>query len=274
MKVHTDCRHYRGDIPCRPHKKSGVHCSGCTHYYPVKKRILIIKLGAIGDVIRTTPLLTKLKEAEPDGEIIWLTHFPDILPLDEIDSIIKPDIEHYAWLRGNRFDWLINLDKEKLAIALAEDIEAEKKSGFGMDELGRCKPLGREAEIHKWQTGLWDDLNKSNTKNYMEEIFEICGYRFQGEEYLLDDEKKGTLQWNLGNPGTIVGLNTGCGGRWTSRLWPEKHWISLAAGLKERGYSPVLLGGSQEDEKNRRIAETSGALYPGHFDLNVAFEPL
>ena len=33
----------------------------CTNYDKITKRILIIKLGAIGDVIRTTPLVEKYR---------------------------------------------------------------------------------------------------------------------------------------------------------------------------------------------------------------------
>jgi len=55
----------------------------------------------------------------------------------------------------------------------------------------------------------------------------------------------------------VVGLNTGCGGRWTSRLWPETHWVTLAASLKKNGYEVVLLGGEQEHEKNLRLAKKS-----------------
>src|SRR5207249_851233 len=62
-----DCRFFRGDIPCSPHKEHGVHCvdadgNSCPYYDPTTKRFLVTKLGAIGDVIRTTPLLHKLKE--------------------------------------------------------------------------------------------------------------------------------------------------------------------------------------------------------------------
>jgi len=47
--VRTDCRHFRGSVPCRPHKLHGVHCSDpsgapCPHYAPVTAQILIIKL--------------------------------------------------------------------------------------------------------------------------------------------------------------------------------------------------------------------------------------
>ena len=36
--IHADCRHFKGDRPCVPHKREGVHCEGCpagTHGYNV-----------------------------------------------------------------------------------------------------------------------------------------------------------------------------------------------------------------------------------------------
>ena len=63
--VHPDCRHFRGDLPCRPNKTDDYVCDGCPVYAPVTQRILIIKLGAIGDVIRTTPLLRRLRAERP-----------------------------------------------------------------------------------------------------------------------------------------------------------------------------------------------------------------
>jgi len=58
-EIKYECRYFQGDIPCKPHKVHGVHCidkrgKPCTHYQQTDKKILIIKLGAIGDVIRTT----------------------------------------------------------------------------------------------------------------------------------------------------------------------------------------------------------------------------
>ena len=67
MIVKNDCRHFQGDVPCGPHKDEGVHCADCSYYDQIKMRILIIKLGAIGDVIRTPPLLHKLKAEHPDA---------------------------------------------------------------------------------------------------------------------------------------------------------------------------------------------------------------
>ncbi|HVO76072.1 MAG TPA: hypothetical protein VMT35_18755, partial [Ignavibacteriaceae bacterium] len=82
--VKIDCRFLRGDIPCKPNKLYGVHCvdekgKDCSYYDPIKEKILIIKLGAIGDVIRTTPLLERIKKDYPKAKIFWLTKAPSIL---------------------------------------------------------------------------------------------------------------------------------------------------------------------------------------------------
>jgi heptosyltransferase-2 len=92
--VKTDCRFFRGDIPCKPHKAHGVHCADCPYYEPIKERILIIKLGAIGDVIRTTPLLRKLREVYPQSQIWWITRSPEVLP-SVVDVVLD-----WAWARS------------------------------------------------------------------------------------------------------------------------------------------------------------------------------
>jgi len=263
-----DCRFFRGDIPCAPHKQHGVHCvdergKDCRFYEPVSERVLIIKLGAIGDVIRTTPLLRKLKADSPGAEIWWLTHSPDVLPKDWIDVLLPYSATSLATLQATKFDRMYCLDKDKDACALTLLIDAKVKKGYTLSD-GKCVPIDRAAE-HKYLTGVFDDLSKANTKSYQEEIFEICGFRFAKEENIMPPVSG--FHWKLPRNKTIVGLNTGCGGRWTSRLWPDANWISLAKKLRKDGVVPLLLGGEQEHEKNLRLARASGAAYLGHFPL-------
>lgn len=267
-QLKRDCRSFRGDLPCKPHKLHGVHCvdekgKDCEYYDPTGKRILIIKLGAIGDVIRTIPLLRKLKEVEPDAEIWWLTLSPEVLPKQWIDVLLPFTPQSLATLQATTFDTIYCLDKDKDACALNLTLTAGIKKGYTL-ENGKCIPIDKEAE-HKYLTGVFDDISKANTKSYQEEIFEICGFRFAKEENIMPDVDG--FVWKLPKKKRIVGLNTGCGGRWTSRLWPEPNWIALAKKLKTAGYVPLLLGGEQEHEKNKKLAKASGALYLGHFPL-------
>ncbi|MDH7515060.1 MAG: glycosyltransferase family 9 protein [Bacteroidota bacterium] len=258
-----DCRWFRGDVPCVPHKRNGYHCGACPHYERVDCDILVIKLGAVGDVIRTTPLLRKLKALHPHARVWWLTHTPEILP-SAVDVRMKFDLAGVTTLSAMDFDVLVNLDKDREACALAGRLKAGVKRGFILRD-GVPAPVDEFAR-HKFLTGIFDDLNRLNTKHYIQEIFEICGFQWEGEEYILEVDSQVAFDLDGGAP--VVGLNTGCGGRWTSRLWPDAYWVELARQLRAAGYTPLFLGGAQEHEKNVRLAAEAGGTYLGHFPLN------
>lgn len=264
MEIKRDCKFFKGDIPCKPHKMLGVHCENCTKYSKIEHKIIIIKIGAIGDVIRTTCLLHKLRKEYNNAEIYWLSNSPEVLPAS-VDHRLKLNYLNITLLQQIEWDLIINLDKDKEACALLNSLEGKAKKGFMLNE-GKTSPINEEAK-HKYLTGLFDDVNKQNKKNYQQEIFEICGFIYNGEEYLID-VPDATVDWDIDYDKKVVGLNTGCGGRWTSRLWPEQYWTSLAKILLDNNYDVILLGGELEHEKNSRISKESGAKYFGYFELN------
>ncbi len=269
-EVKQDCKLFRGGIPCKPNKVSGATCNNCSEYAPVSKRILIIKLGALGDVIRTTPLVVYYRKKYPNCHITWLTLSPDVLPQKEIDEILKPDAFSIFKISLRSFDIAINLDKEEEACRLLTQVQAVEKFGYSWDG-DQLTPATPAAE-HKIMTGFFDELSKMNTKSYLTEIFEICHTNFEYEPYLINKNQEMTDLWKvkldkLSAGKKIIGLNTGCGPRWNTRLWAVENWISLSKLLVANGYFPVFLGGSLEDEKNKAMSAQTGAYYPGHFSL-------
>lgn len=250
-------------MPCTYHKKYDVHCSDCHYYDETNSNILIIKLGAIGDVIRTTPLLSKLWVEYPKAKIWWLTYSPEIIPY-KVDKILDFSAESILTIQNVNFDIAINLDKDIPACALLNSVTAGKKYGFDLRN-GIPHPIN-ELAVDKFITGIFDDVNKGNTKSYLEEIFSICDFKFNGEEYILNNVAE--IDWKINNNDKkVIGLNTGCGARWISRLWSDNNWIELTQKLIDSGYYPLLLGGKQEDEKNKFFAEKTGACYLGHFGM-------
>jgi len=265
MIIKNNCQKFNGEIPCKPHKLDNVHCEDCPYFEPLNEKILIIKLGAAGDVIRTTPILRKLKEEFPLAEINWLTHSPEFVPGSYVHNILEWDPNTILWLQTREFDYLLNLDKDRKAISLAEMIKAKTKKGFLIDGFGKCKPADNGSN-NKWLTGLFDDLNKQNIKSYPEEIFEMLGFSYHKEKYILELPAK-RIDFDLPLNQRIVGLNTGCGTRWLTRLWGKDNWIELADKLADNGFYPILLGGPTEDELNFKIAAKSSAEYKGIFSL-------
>ncbi|CAN5645023.1 hypothetical protein BH10BAC5_BH10BAC5_22620 [soil metagenome] len=268
--VKTDCRNFRGHIPCKPNKEHGVMCNDCSYYDPLRSNILIIKLGAAGDVIRTTPLLYPIKEQYPQSKIIWLTYSPELVPSSGeafADEVLAYNLQNVSYLMNLKFEMVINLDKDKEAISLINDIDAEKKLGFIMKD-GVCYPADDRAN-EKYLTGLFDNISLQNEKTYLQEIFEICGYVFKGEKYILSPDRLFDKSWDIDSKKKVVGLNTGCGERWTSRLWNDENWIELINQLTGNGYEVVLLGGRGEDEKNSMLRGKTSAKYFGYYDLKT-----
>lgn len=263
-----ECRHFKGDIPCEPHKQHQVVCT-CDYFEKRGLRILIIKLGAMGDVIRTTPVLRKLKKLHPDCEITWISCFPEVLP-SLVDRKWKLDIRSVTVLQAENFDQAYNFDKDLEACALLNLVQAKVKKGFMLLD-GRPSPIDHDS-LHKFWTGIDDNFCKKDTWSYPKEIFRMAGWEFQNEEYVIDPPEPFPLEIpGVSDHEPIIGLNTGCGTRWLKRLWPEEHWVQLAKMIVKKGGKVVLLGGPDEDQKNRRIAEQSGASYLGVFTLPVFF---
>jgi ADP-heptose:LPS heptosyltransferase len=268
-QIKYDCRYFKGEIPCRPNKLKNKECPTCDEYVPVKYKILIIKLGAVGDVIRSTPLIHRFKKEYPGCHITWITNTPEIVPASVVDEVCKFEFKSVYKIKHQKFDVALNLDKDFEACSLLFDVSAATKLGFILknDHISTATP---EAD-HKFVTGIFDHISIKNTKNYLEEIFEICGYKFNDEPYILDIDNSYDSMWNKirvkAKNRKIIGLNTGCGKRWQTRLWPEDYWMQLIKNLQKANTFPLLLGGPDEDTMNKKYAENTGAFYPGTFTL-------
>jgi heptosyltransferase-2 len=265
----TDCFHFRGHLPCIPHTDSGKSCT-CEEYAPIKRRGVIIKLGAAGDVLRTTPLLRAIDPLATGTRVLWVTHSPELLPKQACEAL-RPESSTLARLAALKWDFCWNLDKDPEACAIASLVRAEERAGFSLTD-GVPYPVNERA-WHKFATGIDNPYSKANRLNYVQEIFDIVGLPYRGEEYWLGSpalQSREVAQHLL--PGTEwVGLNTGAGWRWPTRIWPESHWIDLIELIKKQGLNPVILGGPEEVKLNDRLALTTGCLWPGVQSLDVFY---
>ena len=268
-EIKFDCKHFKGSLPCKPNKEFNFICQGCSAYQKIERKILIIKLGALGDVIRTTPLLVKLKQLYPNSKVTWLTLSPCVLPQNEIEIVYHLNAVSLFNIQNSDYDIAINLDKDTEACILLTKVNAVEKYGF-IWENGHIS-VANDAAKHKLLTGLFDELSKNNTKSYLQEIFEICNLKFNGEPYLINLNEGLSQKWKSKfselTDKKIIGLNTGCGPRWNTRLWPVNYWKDLVELLQKADYFPVLLGGELENEKNIVLSKQTGVYYPGFYSL-------
>ena len=254
MKTH--CRWYVGDRPCTPHKREGVTCEHCPHEDPVSRRILIVKLAARGDVLRTTAVLEPLRRAEPGASITWVTAPPSVSLLEnikEIDRVLPLDAGTLATLAVESFDLVCGLDLDAPSTALAEYAQAPEKRGYGRTEAGAVRPFDRAAST--WlQMSLWDDLKCSNRRTYQDlmlEVIHLSGPPGRIQVPLLPEAVRRVEQklrdWRADPSRPIVGLNLGAGKRWVKKAWTLEGFTRLAERAYRELNATILLLYGPED---------------------------
>ncbi|HTU91490.1 MAG TPA: glycosyltransferase family 9 protein [Gemmataceae bacterium] len=267
-EVASDCRYFLGDRPCIWHKREGLLCI-CERFDPVREHILLIKLDAMGDVLRTTALLPLLAKAHPRAALTWITR-PESKPLLEnnpyLAEVVSYGADSLVHLLARSFDRVINLDAGKLSAGLATAARSPRKDGFLLHEKGHVVPTNEAAR--RWlEMGIFDDLKRANTRTYQSVMAEILDLPSTGHHYVLElkgleQEKARThlqsLGLNLSRP--IVGLNTGAGGRWPLKQWRLDGFQELIERLDEESEVQVLLlGGKTERDRHEWLKKHAQA---------------
>lgn len=268
--LRLDCRKFRGDRPCAAGKQ-GACAPDCDAYAPQGHRILIIKLAALGDVIRTAALLPGLKAQWPTSHITWVTRPSGVRTLAGhplIDRLLSFDAETLCHVEHEQFDLCLSLDKEPGPTALAMRVHAPDKRGIGLSPHGTPYPLNPEAADY-FLLGLDDELKfRGNRKSYPQLVYEAVGLRYAGETYRLYpsavERAAAAAVWErlgVGAHDVVVGLNTGAGQVFANKTWPPRRFLDLARSLlATRGWRVALLGGPEEKALNAELAATEPRL--------------
>lgn len=266
--IHERCFHFRPDRPCVYHKDNGQECAECPHVRLAQERILFIKLGAMGDVLRTTAVLPPLQRKHPRGHISWLVE-AESAPLLEnnpsIQEVWRLGPETAARLQVEEFELCINLDLGVESLALASVARAKEKLGYGLGSRGEVVRYNPEAE--DWYLMSHSDpLKKANRETYQAHMLRILRLDSEGARIIVNcpDEERGHAKSFLGHwapdgdARPIVGLNLGAGGRWECKRWPLRQFEQLAERLvREQSAAVVLLAGEGEDDDRRRFLDES-----------------
>ena len=173
--------------------------------------ILIIKLDAAGDVLRTTALLSGLDKIAPGPKhITWITkakNIPILKFCPQINDIYSDD--YIVPLRQKEFDFAVNFDEDISACDLLYTLKAKKKFGF-INKQYQYSPATPDSD-YAYRLSKDDELKfRLNTKTYPQIIYEMCGIEWSGERYAFNYPTK---------PGGYVALNSEVGDKWPTKKW-------------------------------------------------------
>src|SRR5947207_5054622 len=190
--------------------------------------VLIIKLGATGDVVRTTPLLCRL-----NSSITWITAAKNCVLLDGLAD----NLRHFSWEARARaldipYDITINLE-DSLEVGLflkncrsAEIFGAYADSSKCLRYTDNSKCWFDLSLISSHGRQEADRLKLLNRQSYQELIFSGLGLDFAGKTYLLPESIETGLSGDV-----AIAVDTG-------PIWPMKRWAyygELIRRLEDKG---------------------------------------
>jgi lipopolysaccharide heptosyltransferase II len=185
--------------------------------------VLIIKLGATGDVVRTTPLLHRLS-----GSVTWITAANNNVFLDGLAD----NLRHFSWEARARaldipYDLAINLeDNLEIALFLKSARPAEIFGAYADSSKRLCYTENSKCWFDLSLISLYgrqeaDRLKLLNRQTYQELIFSGLGLRFAGEPYVLPQPIETRLSGDV-----AIAADAG-------PIWPMKKWAYYGE-LKQR----------------------------------------
>lgn len=235
---------------------------------------LIVRLGAIGDVLRTCPAVRRLRRARPNARIGWaVEHWvaPVLEANEDIDTLHILDRRELrkGWRHAYREYRRLVSEIREAHYDVALDFHGRFKSGLitrgsrARRRIGYAR--GQCTEGNHWftneQVTLADPL-ENRVQRFLH-LLEPLG--ISPEPDLSDmgvplngaaNERAEAMYRELGEPSLAVFAGTSAHQAAYHR-WPEEKWIELLQRLGRAGVQSAVLWGPEEAELSARIVEQS-----------------
>ncbi len=221
----------------------------------MSKKILIIRLGAIGDVVHSSVIQQAIKEKHPDAVIHFLTSslcaplLCNDKNLEKVHVFDSSKKNNYFYLfklglifRKERFDAVINLSnsiRNNFILAVANPKKVVLRSKNRVHAVDAFYNSAKE---------VFEDLEKpKNLKLYLSE---------NATSSIDDKIKDYSRPFFIVNPGGENDNNR------QGRIWPLQYWEDLSNKLIETyGGTVFVVGSKAEREYHKKIANVSNIIF-------------
>jgi len=214
------------------------------------RRILIIRLSGIGDVVQTLPLLGALRKRYPRAYIAWLVQKRAAEVLfghPYLDEVIT--FERYRWT--SRLWLLIKKLREK-GFDLVVDSHGQLRSGLFAYITGAKVRLGFNRKNGRELNSLFINFKAPPfpgdwhaVERYLA-LASVLGAETETKEFLIQigEPERQYVEQFLKEEGIekgelLIALNPGSS--WKSKIWPSKNYARLAGILTKKFKAKIVL---------------------------------
>ena len=228
--------------------------------------VLVIKLGALGDVILSLPHITRIVESFPQGRVTLLTA-PEYREL----AAVVPGLEVVAfprkgfvamwqvmyWLLGRHFKAVFDLQGSTRSRIMTLLTQAQQRIGRKAGISYTHVPADQDDSTHAFQrlNALLDMAGITPATQKMPDIFQDRSSSAVSawlKKHVPGDKKR-------------VLMHAGSSPHWQSKRWEEAHFIDLARQLEACDFSVIWIGGQDDQELNQRLSGAAGVDASGAF---------
>ena len=219
-----------------------------------KKRILIINVNWLGDVLFSTPFVKAVRKAYPDSHIACIVvprckdviednpRINEVIIYDEkgIHKGLVGKVRLIAGLRKKRFDTVFILHRSFTRALFAYLAGIKERIGYDTKNRGffLTKKIDPPTELmHKVE--------------YFLNIAEAAGmeitdksYEFFVRDVSRDFAKKLLSENGVSEKDKFIAINPG--GNWDPKRWPRESFAELADRLMNKGYKVVITGADKD----------------------------
>lgn len=243
--------------------------------YKPGARILVVRLGAIGDCLRVCPALRRLRRSRPEATLGWAVE-------DRVYPLLAghPDVDSFHVLRRSALNAgghraiaeILRFSRELRSASydLVLDFHGRFKSGLvswlsgAPLRVGYAK--GDSTELNHWfmnQHVTLIDRWENRVLRFLH-LLAPLGLNTApdpGDMGIHVDasalEVATAVYEEAGRP--AVALYPGCSAVRSRERWPAEKWVQLIAALEAEGISSMILWGPDEREFTWELAEACGA---------------
>ncbi|MGE3841076.1 MAG: lipopolysaccharide heptosyltransferase I [Vicinamibacterales bacterium] len=231
---------------------------------PAPRRVLIVRLGAMGDIVHALPVLASVRATWPAATVDWLVeprHRPLLEVVDGLGAAVEIDtrrvlgpggwIASMARLRANHYDLVLDVQGLIKSAVLARATGAPTIVGFdrrhareGLSSIGytRCVDPGRAEHVVDWNLA----------------VAEAAGCTQVRREFPLRvPEARPVVRDWLAHAPPFVLINPGAA--WPNKRWPAERFGELASRVaRDVGQTAYVLWGPGERALAEQVCVASG----------------
>jgi len=242
-------------------------------------RILVIRLGAVGDLVRTLPAVRELRRTWPESEIAWVleAHVAQLLEgHPDIDRLIVYDrdkfIDEARRLRPKaaRRLWQLRRELRDFGPQLTLDFQGCFKSGLASALSNAGVRIGFDRpHVREW-SHLFANVRAPLLAAQRHRVMRAVALAHwagaapngapQADLALTPSERRrgAELVRDIVGERTAVALAPFSSERQAWKRYPCASWCEVARGLSREGYGVLILAGPGEEQDARELACEAG----------------